>query len=238
MEFSVVFVPHSMAIMEFRLEPQVLVTLYVPPGVQCSAGDWIGFQCASCFQADVTIVSRQQIWKIPHGLIQGKWACVHLFAGAFNGWGRSFSWLEDQGIFEHQRSLSVDVDPGVTETWRVQGCTMITQESDQTSFTSKWCGFEGQVDDPSWVPWLRGDEDIWLTMSPPCQSWSYGGKGAGLRSRNGLAFLEGIAAIRKLRPCVVTAECSDAITRPSPTLSNCEAGHVGLWLQHDLVRTD
>eukprot|EP00438_Fugacium_kawagutii_P032917 Skav215378 [mRNA] locus=scaffold3586:132527:136886:+ [translate_table: standard] len=196
------------------VEPCVNVTLCVPPGHQCKVGDWIGFRCPSSTQTHVTIQQTHQLWRISPGRIQGKWVAVHLFAGAFNGWSRAFDWLKNKGLFQTERSLAIDKDDLVVDTWKKQGCSM-TQSChiDDPAFHSPWCGFHGKISDHQWLNWLRGDEDLWMSMSPPCQSWSAGGRSSGLFSGNGLAFLEGIGKAKDSQPVVLTCECSDAIVK-------------------------
>lgn len=216
------------------LDPYVEVTVHAKPEHRCKPGDWIGFQCPTCGQQHVKIEQSCQMWKISQGLVREQWACVHLFAGSFDGWSRAFAFLNDNQIFESQRALTIDCDCDVTQVWQAQGCTMIQDEDEfDAAFTSPWCGFAGRISDHRWISWLRGDEELWLSMSPPCQSWSLGGTTSGLHSSNGLAFLESICVIKKTRPVIVTCECSDVIIKhphfPIIRQAMWEVGYKLVW---------
>ena len=50
-----------------------------------------------------------------------------------------------------------------------------------------------------------------LTLSPPCPSWSRGGKHSGLATDEGFCFLDAIEHVARVRPALAIFECSDGI---------------------------
>eukprot|EP00438_Fugacium_kawagutii_P019536 Skav235669 [mRNA] locus=scaffold358:1103709:1108024:+ [translate_table: standard] len=196
------------------IEPVKEVSIMTAETFSCQVGDWIGFDGSMGPDAKVVLQSNEQIWRLSPGTLKGGWSCIHLFAGAFGGWSRAFRWLREQGLFAFQKELTIDSDPKVAEVWQVQGCNLLqgAEQSNEASFAT-WSGFCGMVSNHSWIHQFQDDLDVWLTMSPPCQSWSQGGVTSGLKSWNGIAFIEGIAVVGKLRPVAVTCECSDTIVR-------------------------
>eukprot|EP00438_Fugacium_kawagutii_P032961 Skav223871 [mRNA] locus=scaffold1226:250257:251906:- [translate_table: standard] len=194
-------------------ENMEVVQLKVLGSFKGQIGDWIGFSCPPSADGSFCISSPDEIWRISPGLIREKWSCVHLFAGSFGGWSRAFHWLNDEGIFPSSRAITIDNDPAVTHVWRQQGCDVLTLAHDFHTSSSAWCGLNAPITDHSWFGWLNDDDDIWLTLSPPCQSWSFGGTGSGLQADNGIAFLEGVEIAKKIRPALISCECSDAIIR-------------------------
>ena len=50
-----------------------------------------------------------------------------------------------------------------------------------------------------------------MTLSPPCPSWSKGGKHSGLATDEGFCFLDAIQHVARVRPIMALFECSDGI---------------------------
>ena len=71
------------------------------------------------------------------------------------------------------------------------------------------------VGDFSWMNLCRVMVNLIFTLSPPCQTWSTGGRMYGFEHPNGFALAEGIEGIKRIRPLVVCFECSDNIFEAS-----------------------
>ena len=50
-----------------------------------------------------------------------------------------------------------------------------------------------------------------MTLSPPCPSWSRGGKHSGLATDEGFCFLDAIEHVSRVRPVLALFECSDGL---------------------------
>ena len=50
-----------------------------------------------------------------------------------------------------------------------------------------------------------------MTLSPPCPSWSKGGKHSGLATDEGFCFLDAVEHMSRVRPIIALFECSDGI---------------------------
>ena len=50
-----------------------------------------------------------------------------------------------------------------------------------------------------------------MTLSPPCPSWSKGGKHSGLATDEGFCFLDAVEHMSRVRPIIALLECSDGI---------------------------
>eukprot|EP00438_Fugacium_kawagutii_P031982 Skav207043 [mRNA] locus=scaffold975:331372:335483:- [translate_table: standard] len=216
------------------LDPVEDFLLQVPMTHHLSVGDWIGLQGAD-FQRDRLILGPDDfLWTVSKGLLEEPWTCVHLFAGAFDGWSRAFTWLESQNTFVVENTIELDCDPQVARCWDLRGYEVVNSKvriSDQ--LPGPKVGFHGPVSDLSWLNWIRKSNNIWLTMSPPCPSWSNGGLQSGLNCANGIAFLEAISVAKRLRPLIISCECSDTIINhphfAALRFSLSQAGYKTVW---------
>eukprot|EP00438_Fugacium_kawagutii_P011173 Skav227747 [mRNA] locus=scaffold3513:469499:474031:- [translate_table: standard] len=174
--------------------------------------DWIGFHGRQQSNGQYQIEEGGSIWKVCTGFSDSPWTHVHLFAGAFQGWAQAFAWLQAKGMSEPARHVSIDNDFEVAKVWKVQGHQVIHDDVpvDFSTDCSK-IGVCAGIENTTWYNLIRGELNLWITMSPPCQSWSGGGGMSGLNSDNGFCFVQASEVIQNLRPLVVTAECSDRI---------------------------
>ena len=69
------------------------------------------------------------------------------------------------------------------------------------------------IQEPSILNLLRAQFNLVQTMSPPCQSWSRGGRQTGLADPNEFSFLEALGVAACGQPNVLVAECSDELIR-------------------------
>ena len=74
--------------------------------------------------------------------------------------------------------------------------------------------FNGFLADISDVTLLRASSNksnLLMTLSPPCPSWSRGGKHSGLATDEGFCFLDAVEHVSRVRPVLALFECSDGI---------------------------
>ncbi len=181
-----------------------------------SQGMWVGF-------CNAIVVTRQPpkfhldqksvIWTITN--LEPKFGTVngHLFAGAFSGWERAFNWCKTCGINNPMFSYAVDSDPKVGRVWAQHENTTLHNGLIPMGFKTDSTNvmFTTEVQNKSWYNVNRFVINLFLTASPPCQSWSLGGKKTGLHSENGISFIECIDSVRWVRPIALLLECSDQV---------------------------
>lgn len=100
----------------------------------------------------------------------------------------------------------------------------------------KVVGLCGCVSDTSIIEFCRTQVNLLGTFSPPCQSWSKGGKRGGLEDRNGFAFLEALRLAFSLQMVAIAAECADDIvSHPQFSIVKALAHALGYRLAWDQV---
>ena len=200
------------------IQPEVSCLVAIPSPHGISQGSWVGF-------CNAIVVSRQPpklhldqksaIWVLT--TLEPKLNTVngHLFAGAFSGWERAFNWCKSYGITRPLFSYAVDSDPLVGRVWAQHDDTFLHKGLTPLNFKTNASNvmFNTNVQDKSWYNVNRFVVNLFLSASPPCQSWSLGGKKTGLHSENGICFIECINSVRWVRPIVLLLECSDQVPR-------------------------
>ena len=151
----------------------------------------------------------------PEVALSMPWDAVHMFSGAFGGWHQALNWLDKQGqsICVGQE-IFLDQDPRVMEVWSLKFGTPFQhlQGTKNIAWTpAKAAGYCGSVSDFTIVDLCRTQVNLLGTISPPCQSWSKGGKRGGLQDQNGFAFLEALSLAFSLQMVALAAECADDI---------------------------
>ena len=122
------------------------------------------------------------------------WDCTHLFCGAFCGWNQATEWLPNAGFgFAVGRQVFVDIDETVLQLCstkhKMEMLRRPLKPSQPWNPASK-IALLGDVGDPT-IPFAhRCQVNLMCTLSPPCQSWSKGGKSGGLRGRERLVLRE------------------------------------------------
>lgn len=184
--------------------------------IEIPTGSWIGF----CNAIVVTRTPRRlhldqksAIWIVPAFEPSCSTVTGYLFAGAFSGWERAFKWCKAQGINRPMFSYAIDSDPSVGKVWAknsdakvVQGLIPLNFKADVSNVM-----FNVSVQSKSWFNVNRFGVNLIFSASPPCQSWSMGGKQTGLHSENGIAFIECINSALWVRPVALLLECSDRV---------------------------
>ena len=191
--------------------------------IECSFSDkwltngmWIGFtglKVVSKSSLTLRPQSESALWCIPEVEQGVAVTYLNLFSGAFAGWERATTWLQKRGYSQTFRSISVDFEPQVMQVWSLQTDSKIWERPIHYDFSTQDVSFGilTCVSDPTILNAWRSAYNGIFTCSPPCQSWSKGGKGSGLESMNGLGFIKAINTVGKARPIAVAVECSDLL---------------------------
>ena len=140
---------------------------------------------------------------------------LHLFAGGYCGWTRALSWLHDhvEGI-SCGSQVSVDADPMVLEAWSEQhgyqhyvGATHALSTWDPTEHI----GICTAVQDKTCLRRCLWPTNTIATVSPPCVSWSRGGKREGLNCTPGFAAFDAVQTLEVQQPLLIFLECADEV---------------------------
>ena len=198
-------------------EPTLKCEISVP--FECNsftAGMWIGFKDAHVIQRDplkVEIGKKSAIWCIPSVEKTLPISLVHLCAGAFGGWDRAFKWLDTERVIFSPTNIAIEADHETLKTWSVANDAIIYAGPIDPSETFKGCniGILCPIQDCTWYNSCRQQINLLFTASPPCQTWSNGGKKQGLESENGMTFMQVVANAKWVRPIICLVECSDTV---------------------------
>ena len=147
----------------------------------------------------------------------------HLFSGSFGGWSQACECLFENASWPPLgQQVCIDSDPVTMEQWSRQVGAPYHQGRTPSSHPwnpSSHIGVCTPVDDISFMHQVSFLLNSVGTASPPCVSWSKGGKSQGLNSDPGFAFVEAVIDILALRPNLQIFECADEI---------CQHHHFGL----------
>ena len=200
-------------------DPAVECEIELP--VNCggfAANTWIGFNHATVIGTDplkVEIGEKAAIWNIAYAERSLPLTIGHLCAGGFAGWDRAFTWLVNDHVIGCQQSFAVESDHNVMATWsKTTGATIFQGPfSPQVPVDGKCFGIVTPIQDVTWFNACRQQANVIFTASPPCQTWSCGGKQFGLEAENGMTFMQVIYSVKWVRPIATLVECSDAVPR-------------------------
>ena len=155
-------------------------------------------------------------WAIPEKVEGFPINLVHFFSGAYGGWERASFWLHHQKFLHLQQTIAIDNDEEVMKVWQIRNeANVYVASFSKGDFHAKNIGIYSGIENDEWLNVCQSQSNSLLTMSPPCQPWSMGGKAQGFESNNGLAFAHAIRKVKMLRPLCVCAECADQITKHS-----------------------
>ena len=141
------------------------------------------------------------------------WDAIHLYCGAFGGWSQALCWLSKtrQGTV-CSREIFVDHDSDVMQCWAqkfaLKFATLPIGKIKVWDAAPK-AGFLGAIEDRSWMHAVFSQVNLLMTASPPCVSWSRGGKKRGLQCQEGWSFVESIFNGFLTQACILTFECAD-----------------------------
>lgn len=198
---------------------------------------WIGFKDFKRIASMDTFQETKDscLWLIPrHTASKPECVVAHLFSGAFCGWDRALKWeLGDS----HHKSFVLDSDRTALDVWSLQtGCPVFSKIDVGFQTSAPHFGVHASISDKMWLNCCCFSQDFIFTISPPCQSWSAGGRGLGVQCDNGWAFIEAARATWTVRPTALLAECSEKITsHPHFKLIKAllkRAGYTLHWTQH------
>lgn len=181
-------------------------------------GMWIGFSNLKVLSQSPLVLFPElecSVWCIPEYDFESAITYMNLFSGAFAGWERATTWLKYQKLSHTFKSISVDFEPQVMDIWSKQINKPVLQRPVHVGFSSEdtSIGILTCVSDPTILNLWRSAYNGIFTCSPPCQSWSKGGKGSGLEPKNGQSFIKAINCASKARPVAVLVECSDLLPK-------------------------
>ena len=135
------------------------------------------------------------LWNVSHYDSHFAWNVTHLFAGAYEGWLRAMWWLQ-QANLGHSFAMHTSVDwcPEVMSTWTFNHGREHMQCPIHASYDSKevFNGILADIGDTTLLRATSHKMNLLMTPSPPCPSWSQGGKHSGLATDEGFCFLDAI----------------------------------------------
>ena len=138
---------------------------------------------------------------------------LHLFAGGFGGWSRAMHWLaREVPHISIATELFVDNDDKVMDVWSYQTGLRYHKgksvSAGQVNLAAK-AGLCTSVDDPTILHCWKCASNSVATASPPCISWSQGGKRQGLSCSSGFAMAETVMLAEVHQPLLLFLECAD-----------------------------
>ena len=188
---------------------------------------------ALTFQEDVLLICRTSLEeKLPMN-------ALHMFSGSYCGWSRALDWighqLEDIPL---GTQTFVDADPSVMTAWtkqHQQDCYHGPTSSEAKWDPSEKIGICSSVSDATILRRCQWSSNTIMTLSPPCVSWSRGGKMGGLDCPSGFAAFESVLLIELQQPLLVFFECADEMaTHPHFVLLQTVLkliGYIPIWQQ-------
>ena len=142
------------------------------------------------------------------------WNASHLFSGGYEGWLRAMCRLQQANLgFSFSSHTSVDWSEEVMHTWSFNHGRPYEVLPIGVDYNPVMT-FNGILADVSEITLLRATShksNLVMTLSPPCPSWSRGGRNSGLATDEGFCFLDAIQHVARTRPLLALFECSDGI---------------------------
>ena len=169
-----------------------------------------------CLEGQTWIGDRQTVAiPFPSFNHEAHWNAVHLFSGAFDGWTQAFNRLPRVfGDFLIGSQVHLDADLEVAQAWvKKHGIPYsATPLMPRPTFDFSPHRFiHGDVKDISFLHLAGFGGNTIYTASPPCVSWSRGGKKQGLASVFGQDFLHAIMTCGVAQPNMIAFECAAEI---------------------------
>ena len=160
----------------------------------------------------IQVTQQSQFWTVSDFERSWQPSYCHFFSGAFEGWSRAIEWAHHQFGLGFSQAISIDQDEDVMKVWSLRNNAPVLRPPFQLSahIFEPLVGIAANIREHTWVNKCRFLSNFWVTMSPPCISWSMGGRATGLEHDAGMAFVFAIDKIKQLRPMGVAGECADA----------------------------
>ena len=116
---------------------------------------------------------------------------VHLFCGAFGGWSQALRWMPKSAIGITVGRIFIDHDVDVMSCWPRKFDEPYYQHLpiskvkiwDAADIVGSWV--IGPVADRTWLHQMFAQVNLLITASPPCVSWSKGGRRKGVQCQEG-----------------------------------------------------
>ena len=159
-----------------------------------------------------TIIANVPVWE-PRSPI----SAIHMFSGSFCGWSQALEAIcRFEPFHDVAQQFYVDSDPRTMQNWANQFEKPVHFGS--TAPEHPWCpsshvGLCAPVNDCSLCHQIRVRSNLVGTASPPCVTWSKGGKAQGLNSSAGYSFIEAVVLTVILQPNLQVYECADEIVK-------------------------
>ena len=199
---SVVVHVHDVGHRSIHLHPGMEVVVCGLPLYPPKDSDWH-------FQDNAIVCPR------PHLDSSSAFNYVHMFSGSYSGWSQAATWIAKANIGQTTgQQLSIDSDDTVIQLWSLKHNTRPFRSPVLPQFVwtpSDHVAVQSCVGDCSFLHLCAHEMNVLATLSPPCVSWSRGGKGRGLNHEAGWAFVEAIEDCLIMQPNIITAECVDEI---------------------------
>ena len=185
------------------------------------------------FCSDVVLQHRPELQ------IDMPWDAIHLFCGAFDGWSRALQWLAKSNLgFSLRREVHIDSSEEVMDTWAYNHDGELLHaplEPCRLWDVRKSIGVVGCVSDRSVLHVVESQANLLSTASPPCVSWSRGGKSRGLACDEGWAFVQSIVLSFVSQANLIALECADELdVHPHAPLIDrllSALGYILIWKQ-------
>ena len=175
--------------------------------IVCMGNGWLQGNNTLCLQKNVYIIPR------PEMIDAMPWNMTHLFCGAYGGWTQAIDWLaKKEQLVSAQSEIFIDQDEQVMRTWMEnhrQTYERLPLTKVKVWYAEKKLGLLGSVGDRTIMYAIDSRANHVTTMSPPCVTWSKGGKGAGLQSEHGWAFVEAVFQSLQMQTNAICMECAD-----------------------------
>ena len=172
----------------------------------------VKFGCVGCFSRIdchpwISIEKPHKIWPLGFQKVNEPANFLHLFSGGFGGWTQVQKWLSANGLLpEPSTSICVDADFNACSLTNLSfGYQLVTPQDDDFHFGPNLV-VNSPVEDPFWLKTLQSGQNLFASMSFPCQPFSLGGRKNGLDTKEGKAVLEAAAMMRMLRPVGIALE--------------------------------
>ena len=175
--------------------------------------------------------------KRPIYSVNGQWDVVNFFAGGFAGWTHAFHLLPKilpEFCTGHQ--IHIDHDAEIAQVWtkRLNKPTLKGPLKPPTFLqATRHTAIHATVDDFTCFHVFDPQSNALFTGSPPCPTWSRGGRSAGIQDPQGFAFVDFIRMVTAGQPLFVGVECVDEIVAHDhfPFLLNLfnKVGYVCKW---------
>ena len=198
-------------------DPTIPCEIFTTEGCKdFAANSWIGFYHAKVLQHDplqIEIGQKAAIWNIANIERTLPLTIGHLCAGAFGGWDRAFQWLVGQKTIYNPDVFAVESDYDILRTWCKAKDAVILEGpiSPQVPRNERNIGIFAPIQDCTWYNMCRQPVNMVFTASPPCQTWSSGGRKFGLEAENGMTFMQVVHGVKWVRPVCCLLECSDTV---------------------------